>query len=136
MAGLTEAVQAALHGPARDDIEISDHRFDVKQAQRMDFNSDTHVWGQISHKLGIRPYDQVFFHITKTGGILTALERNASRTGWVGVHDRVAVVLAGLQGVPIPPEAASLVTDQLEQIQPDGWEQACDVIVTAIALRV
>ncbi|MBC8003048.1 MAG: hypothetical protein H7X97_10720 [Opitutaceae bacterium] len=102
----------------------------------MDFNADTHVWGQISHKPGSRPYDQVYFHIIKTGGILAGMERHFSQSGWVGVHDRVALVLAGLHGLPIPHEAVSSITDQLEQIRPDGWQQACDVIVTAVAVQV
>ncbi|MBC8003003.1 MAG: hypothetical protein H7X97_10495 [Opitutaceae bacterium] len=136
MAGLTEAVHAALDGPGREDIEISQHRFDVKRAQRLDFNADTHVWGQISHKPRTRPYEHVYFHIIKKGGILTSMERHANPSGWEGVHGRVAVVLAGLHGVPIPPEAVSVATDQLGQIVPDGWEQACDLMITAIALRV
>lgn len=136
MAGLNEAIQAALVGPERRDIDIRGHGFNVKPVDRQMVNQVFHIWGQISHKLRWRPDDQIYFHIVKTGDIVTSVDRQINRGGWGKILDPIGVVAGAYFGVPIPPGAVNGAVDAIARINPDGWEQACDMIIAAVAISV
>lgn len=136
MAGLNEAVKAALHGPERKDILIRGHGFNVKPIDRQDVNGEIHIWGQISHKLAHRPDDQMYYHLLKKNGNLISIDRQINKGGWEGLATPVAVVVGAYFGIPIQPGDVRSAFDRIAQINPNGWQQACDVIIGAIALHV
>ena len=136
MAGLNEAVHAAIHGPERQDIDIRGHGFNVKPITRQDVNGVLHAWGQISHKLKFRPDDQVFFHLQKKDGMMQIVDRELNRGGWQKLAGPASSVIAAYFGVPLAPEAVSGVMNSIADINPSGWEQACDMIIASVALHL
>jgi hypothetical protein len=136
MAGLDEAIAAALNGPERKDIEISGHGFNVKPCSRDNqANGDLHVKGQISHKLTHRPDDQIYYHIVKKDGLVMSIDADVKNGGWPKVAGPIGSAIAGYFGKPIPPNVITDAMQKVADVNPDGWAQACDTIITAIAVR-
>lgn len=136
MAGLNEAVKAALKGPERKDIKIRGHGFNVKKADKKVVKGETHIWGQISHKLRFQPDDQVFYEIIIKGGQIVKIKRSIKGGGWGSVAGKVASAIAAYVGVPIPPAKAEELYKIVEKLIVGDWVEACDVMIAAIALEV
>jgi hypothetical protein len=98
MAGLNEAIQAALEGPERKDIKINTHNFNVKPVTRDEHDGELHVWGQISHKLTVRPDDQIFYHIVKKDGAILTTDINVNKGGWQKIAGPTGLRLCGIGG--------------------------------------
>jgi hypothetical protein len=136
MAGLNEAVKAALKGPERKDIKIRTHGFNVKRSDKKVVKGETHIWGQISHRLSLQPDDQVFYEIVTSGGKIKPIKRTIKGGGWSALAGKAAAVLGGYFGVPIPPDVAEDLYKKVEKLVVGDWVEACDVIIAAIALEV
>lgn len=135
MAGLDAAVKAAMKGPERKDIKIRGHGFNVKKADRKLVKGETHVWGQLSHKLRWAPDDQVFYEIVVKDQKIKKVTRSIKGGGWKSWAGKVATVLGGYVGVPIPPATAEALYEKIDGLVVGDWIEAADVILAAVALE-
>lgn len=135
MAGLDAAVKAALKGPENKGISIRGHGFNVKKADRKVVSGETHVWGQISHKLRWQPDDQVFYEIVIAKKKIVKVTRSIKGGTWKKVAGKVATVAGGWIGVPLPPETAEKAYEIISDLVVGDWIEAGDVIIAAVALE-
>lgn len=92
--------------------------------------------GQLSHMLNLRPDDQLYYQITKVGGIVQAVRIRIDPGGWGVIFGPVASVIGGFLGIPVPAGLITQITQSLEQAAQGGdWVTAADAIVAQVAIR-
>ncbi|ENQ3077531.1 methyltransferase [Bacillus multifaciens] len=136
MNNLDKAVQAALLGPEIKKLKVFDHEFNVKPAYISKKGNQTIVNGQISHHLGYRLDDQVYYRFVKENGEIKNLEIKIDRGGWTKIAAPIGGIIAKYLGSSITPDQLSQIGQQLGALIDGKWEYADDAIVAAIGLYV
>jgi len=130
MAGLDAAVKAALKGPERKDIKIRKHDFNVKKASKKVVNGETHIAGQISHRVRWTPDDQVFYAIVLKDKKVTKVTRSIKGGGWGKMAGKLAAWIVGSDAA-----TAEEIYEKVEGLVVGNWIEAADVIIGAVALE-
>jgi len=130
MAGLDAAVKAALKGPERKDIKIRKHDFNVKKASKQVVKGETHIAGQISHRVRWTPDDQVFYAIVIKNKKITKVTRSIEGGGWGKLAGKLAAWVVGADAA-----TAEEIYGDFEGHVVGNWKEAADVIIGAVALE-
>lgn len=135
MSNMELAIDSALHGPERKKLKILGHHFNVKPAEITRSGSRVTADGQISHHLRLRPDDQVYYHITRSGNVIKKINMHIVRGGITRILVPLSP-LAALFGVPLTPDMVERVGRELGRLADGSWEAACQAIILNIADRL
>jgi hypothetical protein len=146
MAGLTEAVNAALRGPERKDITVKKHDFNVKPLTRKTEGAVLYAQGQISHRLFGQKDDQVYYTIAVSKGNVLYLSKRINRSKTLKKffewNHAIGSAVIGFWAPPVGlvlGAATPMLGDLLEKARRavvKNWEQSADLIIAAIATAV
>jgi len=127
-----KAASAALFGPEVKKLKVAGHEFNVKKAKITRNASGMVITGQLSHCLTLRPDDQLYYTIRKSGGKVTSIQIKIDRGGLAPYVSKLANSFINQKFVADKVE--SLVRELGSRV--DGkWESSADLIVASIALR-
>ncbi len=132
-AALRKAVNAALAGPEAKKLEVNGHKFNVKKASVMTVGDMVTVKGQISHHLTLRPDDQMYYTIKKSNGKVTSVEIKIEAGG---VSKYVGKLVKHVTNIPFSDSGSEAILRRLGGLIDKGWEDASELIVAAIAVKV
>jgi hypothetical protein len=141
MAGpLETCVNAAIRGPEKRFQKVHEHEFHCKPVQSVALQGGAKkVSGQLSHHLTARPDDQVYYEFVMRNGTIVAntMKTKIKRGGTLTFIAYAGSIVGTYFGVPIPPEAAEGVLRKLSgQVIARGWEEAAEIIVSTVALKM
>jgi hypothetical protein len=134
-AALAKAVNAALKGPEIKGLKVAGHDFNVKKASITGNSKLATIKGQISHRLTLRPDDQVYYTIQKSGSKVTSAHIQIKRGGLTSLINYPGKRLQSLVGIGIvlDPGFESLL--RAWGGNADGaWESSAELIVSAVAV--
>jgi hypothetical protein len=131
---LAQAAKAALVGPEINGLNVKGDKFTVHQAKRTRVGRTITVDGQISHELAMRPDDQVYYTIKKTGSDVQVTKFDIQRGGIGAIVGYPTKLAKDATGIPIPNGLESAI-DYLGEKLDDSWESSADLIVAAIGLQ-
>jgi len=128
-----KAARHALYGPEVKKLKVMGHEFNVKKAKiTRSAGGMTTVTGQLSHCLTLRPDDQLYYTIRKSGTKVVSMDIKIDRGGLAVYVSKLANHFIGHPTAVGSIE--SLVRDLGRKV--DGkWESSADLIVATIALR-
>ncbi|HLT48103.1 MAG TPA: hypothetical protein VK002_12795 [Rubricoccaceae bacterium] len=124
MTKLERAVDDALRGKERKDIEVDSHRFHIKPIQVKRSNGRIEATGQLSHDIRFRPDDQVRYHVVKENGTVSEAEVTGIDRG--GLSSLVK---------KLDEDIASTIAKGGDLLDGD-WEGAARQIVAVVAARL
>jgi hypothetical protein len=127
-----KAARHALNGPEIKKLKVLEHEFNVKKAKVTSSGVETKVEGQLSHHLSLRPDDQLYYTIKKSGGKVTSVDIRIDRGGLAPyIGKATSYLLSSAAGGD-----ATAIAQRLGRFFDGKWESAADVIVATIALQV
>jgi len=127
-----KAASAALFGPEVKKLKVAGHEFNVKKAKITRNASGMVITGQLSHCLTLRPDDQLYYTIRKSGGKVTAMEIKINRGG-LAVY--VSKLANHFVGHPVAVDKIDSLVRALGRKVDGKWESSADLIVATIALK-
>jgi hypothetical protein len=132
-----KCVFATMVGPIYKQLEVNKHEFNCMKMNRFALTDGrVHFSGILSHHKTGWTDDQVGFRfIVKDGKLDGRVEIELAETGWSALAGSVVAIIGAVVGVPIPPDKASSVFSQLENIKGDDWTLVASAIVGAVAAQ-
>jgi len=127
-----KAANHALNGPEVKKLKVVGHEFNVKKAKITHSGMSVTITGQLSHRLSLRPDDQLYYTIRKSGGKVTAMEIKINRGG-LAVY--VSKLANHFVGHPVAVDKIDSLVRALGRKVDGKWESSADLIVATIALK-
>ncbi|HYW35215.1 MAG TPA: hypothetical protein VE868_07405 [Balneolaceae bacterium] len=130
-----KAYHAAFEGPEVKKLKIYGHEWNVKKANIQKEADKVVIEGQISHCMAWSFDDQIFYNFVFDKGKLTKHNVKIEDRNWIELSAPIVSAVGAYIGVPISPDTADKVCNELDKIAYGDWKQAVQGLALDIAMQ-